>query len=98
VTLPPPPIREDAVRQHDQVPGLLLAVHDDPPEAVVLQPGHAEDSTLVGQLEPAGRTDRYKEIDCRPHREELERAFEIADALELWRLDLRSRRQALAAA
>jgi hypothetical protein len=28
----------------------------------------------------------------------LSGAFEIADALELWRLDLRSRRQALAAA
>jgi hypothetical protein len=27
--------------------------------------------------------DRYKEIDRRPHREELERAFEIADALKL---------------
>ena len=53
---------------------------------------------LVSQLEPAGCTDGYKEIDRRPHREELERAFEIADALELRRLDLRSRGQALAAA
>ena len=47
VALPPPSVRQDAVgQQHDQIPGLLLAVHDDPPEAVVLQPGHAEDSTL----------------------------------------------------
>jgi hypothetical protein len=94
VTLPPPPVRQDAVRQHDQVPGLLLAVHDDPPEAVVLKPGHADDST------PASCADltRGKELDRRPHREEGERAFEIADALELRRFHLRSRRQALAAA
>jgi hypothetical protein len=43
--LPSPPVREDAVGQHDQVAGLLLAVDDDAPEAVVLQPGDAEDST-----------------------------------------------------
>lgn len=41
VAVPPPPVRQDAVGQHDHVPGLLLAVHHEPPEAVVLQPGHA---------------------------------------------------------
>jgi putative pyruvate formate lyase activating enzyme len=53
---------------------------------------------LMGQYYPAGRTEKYEEIDRRPHREELERAFEIADGLGLSRLDPRSRRQALAAA
>jgi putative pyruvate formate lyase activating enzyme len=53
---------------------------------------------LMGQYYPAGRTDKYEEIDRRPHRDELERAFELADGLGLKRLDPRSRRQALAAA
>jgi putative pyruvate formate lyase activating enzyme len=52
---------------------------------------------LMGQYYPAGRSERYEEIDRRPQREELERAFEIADGLGLRRLDPRSRRQALAA-
>jgi hypothetical protein len=49
---------------------------------------------LMGQCHPAGRTDKYEEIDRRPHREE----FEIADDVGLVRLDPRSRRQALAVA
>jgi putative pyruvate formate lyase activating enzyme len=53
---------------------------------------------LMGQYYPAGRSDKYGEIDRRPHREELEQAFEIADDLGLVRLDPRSRRQALAVA
>ena len=53
---------------------------------------------LMGQYYPAGRTDKYEEIDRRPHRTELEQAFEIADAVGLRRLDPRSRRQALAVA
>jgi putative pyruvate formate lyase activating enzyme len=53
---------------------------------------------LMGQYYPAGRTEKFEEIDRRPHREELERAFDIADGLGLKRLDPRSRRQALAAA
>ena len=53
---------------------------------------------LMGQYYPAGRSDKCKEIDRRPHREELEQAFEIADDLGLVRLDPRSRRQAPAVA
>jgi putative pyruvate formate lyase activating enzyme len=53
---------------------------------------------LMGQYYPAGRSDRYEEINRRPYPEELSRAFEIADGLGLERLDARSRRQALAAA
>jgi putative pyruvate formate lyase activating enzyme len=53
---------------------------------------------LMGQYYPAGRTDKFEEIDRRPRRDELERAFELADGLGLTRLDPRSRRQALAAA
>jgi len=53
---------------------------------------------LMGQYRPAGRSDRYQEINRRPYPEELTRAFAIADGLGLRRLDSRSRRQALAAA
>ena len=40
---------------------------------------------LMGQYYPARRSDKCKEIDRRPHREELEQAFEIADDLGLVR-------------
>jgi putative pyruvate formate lyase activating enzyme len=53
---------------------------------------------LMGQYRPAGRSDRYEEIDRRPYPEEMASAFAIADGLGLRRLDARSRRQALAAA
>jgi putative pyruvate formate lyase activating enzyme len=53
---------------------------------------------LMGQYRPAGRSDRFEEINRRPYPEELARAFEIADRLGLRRLDARSRRRALAAA
>jgi uncharacterized Fe-S radical SAM superfamily protein PflX len=53
---------------------------------------------LMGQCYPAGRSDKYEEIDRRAHREELEQAFEIGDDPGLVRLDPRSRRQALALA
>jgi putative pyruvate formate lyase activating enzyme len=53
---------------------------------------------LMGQYYPAGRSERYEEINRRPYPEELARAFEIADGLGLQRLDARSRGQALAAA
>ena len=52
---------------------------------------------VMGQYYPAGKTDRYEEINRRPERAELERAFQIADELGLRRLDDRSRRQAVAA-
>jgi putative pyruvate formate lyase activating enzyme len=53
---------------------------------------------LMGQYRPAGRSERYEEINRRPYPEELARAFEIADGLGLRRLDARSRTQAVAAA
>jgi putative pyruvate formate lyase activating enzyme len=52
---------------------------------------------VMGQYYPAGKTDRYEEINRRPERAELERAFEMADDLGLRRLDDRSRRRAVAA-
>jgi putative pyruvate formate lyase activating enzyme len=53
---------------------------------------------LMGQYRPAGRADRYAEINRRPYPDELASAFGIADRLGLRRLDTRSRNQALAAA
>jgi putative pyruvate formate lyase activating enzyme len=53
---------------------------------------------LMGQYYPAGRSERFAEINRRPYPEELATAFEIADHLGLRRLDPRSRQQALAAA
>ena len=41
MALAPPPVRHDAVGRNDQVARLLLAIDNDAPEAVVLQPGHA---------------------------------------------------------
>jgi putative pyruvate formate lyase activating enzyme len=52
---------------------------------------------VMGQYYPAGKTDRYEEINRRPEQAELERAFEMADELGLRRLDDRSRRRAVAA-
>jgi putative pyruvate formate lyase activating enzyme len=53
---------------------------------------------LMGQYRPAGRSERFEEINRRPYPEEMASAFEIADRVGLRRLDARSRRQALAAA
>jgi putative pyruvate formate lyase activating enzyme len=53
---------------------------------------------LMGQYYPAGRSERYEEINRRPYPEELARAFELADGLGLRRLDGRSRQPAVAAA
>jgi putative pyruvate formate lyase activating enzyme len=53
---------------------------------------------LMAQYRPAGRSDRFEEINRRPRPEELARAYEIADRLGLRRLDPRSRRAALALA
>ena len=50
---------------------------------------------LMGQYYPAGKVERYEEINRRPERAELGRAFEVADALGLRRLDARSRREAV---
>jgi putative pyruvate formate lyase activating enzyme len=89
--------RRGLIVRHLVMPGLL-----DETEAILRfvadELGPETYVNLMGQYYPAGRTDRYEEINRRPHREELERAFEIADSLGLRRLDPRSRRQALAAA
>jgi putative pyruvate formate lyase activating enzyme len=53
---------------------------------------------LMGQYYPAGRSDRFAEINRRPYPDELSSAFEIADRVGLHRLDARSRQRALAAA
>ena len=53
---------------------------------------------LMGQYRPAGRAERFAEINRRPYPDELASAFAIADRLGLRRLDQRSRSQALAAA
>ena len=53
---------------------------------------------LMGQYRPAGRAERFAEINRRPYPDELASAFAIADRLGLRRLDVRSRNQALAAA
>jgi putative pyruvate formate lyase activating enzyme len=88
--------RRGLIVRHLVMPGLL-----DETEAILRfvadELGPDTYVNLMGQYYPAGRTDRYEEIDRRPRRDELERAFEIADGLGLRRLDPRSRRQALAA-
>jgi putative pyruvate formate lyase activating enzyme len=89
--------RRGLIVRHLVMPGLL-----DETEAILRfvadELGLDTYVNLMGQYYPAGRSAKYEEIDRRPHREELERAFEIADDLGLTRLDPRSRRQALTAA
>jgi putative pyruvate formate lyase activating enzyme len=89
--------RRGLIVRHLVMPGLL-----DETEAILRfvadELGPDTYVNLMGQYYPAGRTDKYEEIDRRPHRDELEQAFEIADAVGLTRLDPRSRRQALAVA
>ena len=89
--------RRGLIVRHLVMPGLL-----DETEAILRfvadELGPDTYVNLMGQYYPAGRTDKYEEIDRRPRRDELERAFELADGLGLKRLDPRSRRQALAAA
>jgi putative pyruvate formate lyase activating enzyme len=53
---------------------------------------------LMGQYRPAGRAERFPEINRRPYPDELASAFAIANRLGLRRLDARSRNQALATA
>jgi putative pyruvate formate lyase activating enzyme len=89
--------RRGLIVRHLVMPGLL-----DETEAILSfvaeELGPDTYVNLMGQYYPAGRTEKYEEIDRRPHREELERAFEAADRLGLRRLEPRSRRKALAAA
>jgi hypothetical protein len=68
-----PPVADDAVRQDDQVVCVLLAIHDDPPEAVLLEPRHRAKRTLgsaaalVGaDVGPPPRLARAVEVASRP--------------------------------
>jgi putative pyruvate formate lyase activating enzyme len=90
--------RRGLICRHLVMPGLL-----DETEAVLrwvaeeLGPGTYVN--VMGQYYPAGKVGkdgRYDEIARHTDREEMERAYEIADSLGLRRLDARSRRQALA--
>jgi putative pyruvate formate lyase activating enzyme len=87
--------RRGLIVRHLVMPGML-----DETEAVLRfvaeELGPRTYVNLMGQYYPAGRADRYEEINRRPHGHELERAFELADALGLERLDERSRRSSLA--
>ena len=89
--------RRGLIVRHLVMPGLL-----DETEAILRfvadELGPDTYVNLMGQYYPAGRSEKFEEIDRRPRRDELERAFELADGLGLTRLDPRSRRQALAAA
>jgi putative pyruvate formate lyase activating enzyme len=82
--------------RHLVMPGLLQET-----EAVLRfiaeQVGPDTYVNLMGQYYPAGKTDRYPEIDRRPYAEELVRAYEIAEELGLRRLDARSARQTVGA-
>jgi putative pyruvate formate lyase activating enzyme len=89
--------RRGLIVRHLVMPGLI-----DETEAVLRfvarELGPDTYVNLMGQYYPAGRTERYEEINRRPYSEELARAFEIADGLGLRRLDERSRHQAVAMA
>jgi putative pyruvate formate lyase activating enzyme len=89
--------RRGLIVRHLVMPGMV-----DETEAVLRfvaeELGPATYVNLMAQYYPAGRAERYDEINRRPHQEELERAFALADELGLRRLDERSRRQVAAVA
>src|ERR671930_305580 len=89
--------RRGLIVRHLVMPGML-----DETEAVLRfvaeELGPDTYVNLMGQYRPAGRSERYEEIDRRPYPEELARPYEIADSIGLRRLDERSRRQCVAAA
>jgi putative pyruvate formate lyase activating enzyme len=88
--------RRGLIVRHLVMPGLL-----DETEAILRfvadELGLDTYVNLMGQYYPAGRSEKFEEIDRRPRLDELERAFELADEIGLRRLDPRSRRQALTA-
>jgi putative pyruvate formate lyase activating enzyme len=88
--------RRGLIVRHLVMPGLLDET-EDVLRFVAEQLGSGTYVNLMGQYSPAGRTERYPEIDRRPYAEELVRAYEIADGLGLLRLDERSRRQTVGA-
>ena len=88
--------RRGLIVRHLVMPGLLEETRA-VLEFVAEQLGPGTYVNLMGQYYPAGKTDRYPEINRRPDAEELVRAYEIADELGLRRLDARSRRQTVGA-
>ena len=88
--------RRGLIVRHLVMPGLL-----DETDAVLRfvseQLGPDTYVNLMGQYDPAGKTERYPEIHRRPDAEELVRAYEIAERLGLRRLDARSTRQTVGA-
>jgi len=88
--------RRGLIVRHLVMPGLLEET-----EAVLRfvseQVGTGTYVNVMGQYYPAGKSERYPEIDRRPYAEELVRAYEIAHELGLRRLDARSARQTIGA-
>jgi putative pyruvate formate lyase activating enzyme len=89
--------RRGLIVRHLVMPG-ALAETDAVLRFIAEQLGPETYVNLMGQYRPAGRAERFAEINRRPYPEELASAFAIADRLGLRRLDARSRNQALAAA
>jgi putative pyruvate formate lyase activating enzyme len=88
--------RRGLIVRHLVMPGLLHET-EEVLRFVAEELGRDTYVNLMGQYYPAGKVDRYEEINRRPEPGELERAFEIAEGLGLRRLDARSRRQAVGA-
>jgi putative pyruvate formate lyase activating enzyme len=89
--------RKGLIVRHLVMPGLLEET-EEVLRFVAEELGPGTYVNLMGQYYPAGKVsdERYEEINRHPGRDELERAFEIADGLGLRRLDARSRAQAVA--
>jgi hypothetical protein len=66
--IPPPPVANDPVRQHDQIPGLLRTVDYHPAEAVILKPRHGQEvptkPSAIGSSSAQGRSTTK---DCEMH-------------------------------
>ena len=86
--------RRGLIVRHLVMPGLLHET-EEVLRFVAEELGPGTYVNVMGQYYPAGKVERYEEINRRPGRDELERAFELADELGLRRLDQRSRRQAV---
>jgi putative pyruvate formate lyase activating enzyme len=86
--------RRGLIVRHLVMPGLLDET-EEVLRCVAEELGPGTSVNLMGQYYPAGKVERYEEINRRPEREELERAFGMVDELGLRRLDARSRRDAV---
>ena len=89
--------RKGLIVRHLVMPGLLHET-EEVLRFVAEELGPGTYVNVMGQYYPAGKVERYEEINRRPERSELERAFEIADELGLRRVDARSRREAVGVA